>query len=138
MNDRPDPWLEKRIAVKKARRDTANWRTPYGYHEEPTEGIANLIAAIGYRTREERDMSFLDRGNCVGLPSWIFYPRANNGHIERTGATNDSRRAKAVCADCPVSAACLEYAVDSEPFGIWGGTSERERRELRKTRDEAA
>jgi WhiB family redox-sensing transcriptional regulator len=30
---------------------------------------------------------------------------------------------------------CLEYALNNkEQFGIWGGTSERERRRLRKER----
>jgi len=34
-----------------------------------------------------------------------------------------------------VRALCLEYALNNkEQFGIWGGTSERERRRLRKER----
>jgi Transcription factor WhiB len=36
-----------------------------------------------------------------------------------------------VCAGCEVRAECLQYALDhSERFGVWGGLSERERREL--------
>jgi WhiB family redox-sensing transcriptional regulator len=31
-------------------------------------------------------------------------------------------RAKAICGKCPLSAACLEGALDrAEPWGIWGG-----------------
>ena len=42
---------------------------------------------------------------------------------------------KAVCAGCPVREPCLEWALDAgEKFGIWGGKSERERRELRGQR----
>jgi len=38
----------------------------------------------------------------------------------------------ALCAICPVRQPCLAYAVaDAEISGIWGGTSERERRKLR-------
>ena len=40
--------------------------------------------------------------------------------------------AKAVCATCPVVAACRTYAlVNDERFGIWGGLTERERRFIR-------
>lgn len=38
-------------------------------------------------------------------------------------------RAKQICAACPVTDPCLRYALGrGERFGIWGGTSERERR----------
>lgn len=40
--------------------------------------------------------------------------------------------AKAVCRDCPVQTACLTYALDNEiDWGVWGGTTERERMKLR-------
>ena len=39
--------------------------------------------------------------------------------------------AKRICADCPVQRECLEYALRvQEPFGIWGGLNETERRAL--------
>ena len=46
-----------------------------------------------------------------------------------------------MCARCPVRTECLEYALgNQEKFGIWGGLSERERRQLRRQRrlEEAA
>lgn len=47
--------------------------------------------------------------------------------------------AKAVCARCPVRAECLEYALrNHEKFGIFGGKSERERRQIRQQRREQA
>ncbi len=43
--------------------------------------------------------------------------------------------AKTACGRCRVQAPCLEYALSwPEKHGIWGGTSERERRELRRAR----
>jgi WhiB family redox-sensing transcriptional regulator len=34
----------------------------------------------------------------------------------------DVARAKELCADCPVRAACLADALDrGEPWGVWGG-----------------
>lgn len=41
-------------------------------------------------------------------------------------------RARAVCARCPVRVACREYAVETgAPYGIWGGTTPKERAQLR-------
>lgn len=55
----------------------------------------------------------------------IFFP-------ERGGS---SKAARALCADCPVRAECLEYALaNHEDFGIWGGTSPRDRRPYWKER----
>ena len=66
-----------------------------------------------------------DRARCREFDPEIFFP-------ERGGS---SKAARAVCAKCEVRAHCLEYALNNkEQFGIWGGTSERERRRLRKER----
>ena len=44
-------------------------------------------------------------------------------------------RAKAVCARCQVRADCLRFAVETvQDYGVWGGTSEEERRALRRAR----
>lgn len=44
----------------------------------------------------------------------------------------EARRARALCATCPASAACLEYALThGEDWGIWGGTDPDERRAIR-------
>lgn len=49
----------------------------------------------------------------------------------------DARPAKAICAGCLVRAECLEAAFEHRvTTGIWGGTSERERRRLRVQRGE--
>jgi WhiB family redox-sensing transcriptional regulator len=45
---------------------------------------------------------------------------------------------KAICAECPVTAECLAYAlVNREKYGTWGGKSERQRRRMRR-RDRSA
>ncbi len=50
-----------------------------------------------------------------------------------------AREAKAVCSACPVREACLEWALaNDERFGVFGGMSERERRALKKKREESA
>lgn len=44
-----------------------------------------------------------------------------------------SKSAKSVCRACPVRVECLEYALEhDESFGVWGGLSDRERRQLKR------
>lgn len=38
--------------------------------------------------------------------------------------------AKSICADCPVTSDCLDAALKGDERGIWGGTTESERRRL--------
>jgi WhiB family redox-sensing transcriptional regulator len=75
--------------------------------------------------RGREDRAWQARANCAGVDPELFFP-------ERGVST---REAKAVCRGCVVREECLEYAlVHAEKFGIWGGLSERERRELRRRR----
>lgn len=43
-----------------------------------------------------------------------------------------SYKAQRICQTCPVINECLQYALDHNLAGIWGGTSAKERRMLRK------
>ncbi len=70
------------------------------------------------------------RGACRGLEASIFYPDPD--------AAEDVARALAVCAGCEVREACLAHALGRrEPTGIWGGTTERERRRVLRRRRSA-
>ena len=71
--------------------------------------------------------AFWSQGKCRDYPhSWFFPER---------GAQADSQAAKAVCAECPVRAECLNYALENcERFGVWGGKSEKQRRRMRIAR----
>jgi WhiB family redox-sensing transcriptional regulator len=65
----------------------------------------------------------------------LWYPTSD----ERTRRGRfDRAKAKAVCQDCPVQAACLAYALDAgEDAGVWGGATEAERRAMRRARRHA-
>ncbi len=68
------------------------------------------------------DLGWQDRALCAEVDPEIFFP-------EKGGST---RAAKSVCRSCEVRAECLEFALEhDERFGIYGGKSERERRQLR-------
>jgi hypothetical protein len=60
-------------------------------------------------------------------PSMFFY-----GDRER-GPTRERRehKAKQLCVQCPVRIECLLHSLRfQEPYGIWGGVAERERRRI--------
>jgi WhiB family redox-sensing transcriptional regulator len=44
---------------------------------------------------------------------------------------SEQKRARTVCAGCPVRSECLAEALDNRiEWGVWGGMTERERRLL--------
>jgi WhiB family redox-sensing transcriptional regulator len=70
-------------------------------------------------------MNWIEQSACKGASPSLFFPdKWDNQSV---------RSAKAVCANCPVRAECLEYAVAAvEPFGIWGGLTSKQRSKLRR------
>ena len=70
-------------------------------------------------------MPWATKAACAGVDPALMFP----------GQGDDTRPAKAVCDGCPVKAECLNHALrHHENWGIWGGTSEKERRQMRRTR----
>jgi WhiB family redox-sensing transcriptional regulator len=66
---------------------------------------------------------------CRGVDAEIFYP------IDE----DEAEDAKSVCEVCAVREACLEWALaNRERDGIWGGTTERERRRMVRQRRRSA
>jgi WhiB family transcriptional regulator, redox-sensing transcriptional regulator len=67
---------------------------------------------------------------CKGIEPNLFFPVGNTDP-----ALEQTERAKEVCRNCTVQAFCLKYALDTrEPFGIWGGATEEERRKMLRQR----
>lgn len=42
--------------------------------------------------------------------------------------------AKRICGDCHFRLPCLEFALESKQYGIWGGLNEDERQTIRRRR----
>ena len=76
-------------------------------------------------TEVNLDTSWMVQGRCRDLPPEIFFPSDGVG-VEV---------ARRYCAECPVKAPCLEYALENHiEHGVWGGASERERRRIARSR----
>jgi len=68
------------------------------------------------------------RASCRSVDPDLFFPVGTTGL-----ALEQIADAKAVCARCCVQEQCLEYALaTNQDSGVWGGTSEEERRALRR------
>lgn len=92
---------------------------PYQPSRDPYERAGLPAVAI------EWDQTWIKFGNCTGVNSVElvvdFYDGTKNGIA----------KAKAVCAGCPVTSRCLDYALGTgQKWGVWGGLDEDERRIL--------
>lgn len=74
------------------------------------------------------DIHWNQRAACKGPQSAVFFPPSQaERKDEREGR---ERRAKEICAICPVRRACLDHAMSlHETHGIWGGLNEVERKQ---------
>ncbi|MCW2529240.1 MAG: transcription factor WhiB [Pseudonocardiales bacterium] len=89
------------------------------------------IAALPTPTTSNWDWQ--GKAVCRGTDPEVFFMGENErGSRKRL----HEERAKAMCAQCPVRQACLDWAVEvGEAFGVWGGTTpgERQRLDLRSS-----
>jgi WhiB family redox-sensing transcriptional regulator len=71
--------------------------------------------------------TWVRKARCLGLDPDMFFPDGGGlGSIQE-------REVKAVCKSCPVQLECLVWAIKAgEADGIYGGTSDKDRRRLRR------
>ena len=81
--------------------------------------------------RTERE-GWRSEASCLGMPPGevdrIFYPGSYSNKL--------TAEARAICATCPVKQDCLSFALSlrqgDDTYGIFGGTTPEERKQLRK------
>jgi len=92
-------------------------------------GSTSPVSDSGGISVSAKEIVWRQLGACRGLEPSVFYPDDDDEAIE----------AKAVCADCGVRVACLEYSLQvREKAGVWGGATERERRRMIRQRRRTA
>ena len=78
------------------------------------------LSSADYRWRKD--------AACRDTSPDLFFPVGTTGQ-----ALIQIAQAQAVCANCPVQDECLQFALaTNQDSGIWGGTTEEERRKLRR------
>lgn len=93
------------------------------------------LQELGYKAierllvRPDPDEGWSEQALCLQVGYEIFMPKK--------GQSADD--AKKICGRCKVRTECLEEALaDKDTEGVCGGTTERERRTIRKQRKEAS
>lgn len=82
-------------------------------------GVRGILFIVTHDTVDD----WWDYAACYGQDTNLFYPTK---HLKAT-------EAKAVCARCPVTTQCLDYALQrNDQNGVWGGLSVEERKEYRR------
>ena len=77
------------------------------------------LAVLPVLQYPDKDDSWRDQAHCLGQPMDVFF----NGR--------KTAKAKAICAGCPVSEPCLNFAIRNDLVGgIYGGKTEDERKAL--------
>lgn len=74
-------------------------------------------------------VNWRERAACRGSDPDIFYPVNED----------EGDEAIAICMACAVREPCLEYALAArERYGVWGGTTEKDRRRIWRKRRRSA
>jgi len=87
------------------------------------------VALTWSRTHEWDVDAWRKVAACRNTDPDLFFPVGSTGP-----AIDQIESAKAVCTTCEAQPQCLEFALaTNQEAGVWGGTSEEERRKLRKS-----
>jgi WhiB family redox-sensing transcriptional regulator len=76
----------------------------------------------------DRDLgtpAFFSDANCKDADPTLFFAESNSKIAQ----------AKEVCASCPIQQMCLDWAMQNAEDGVYGSTTPRERKKLRKGAD---
>ena len=86
------------------------------------------MALTWIRTHDWDAEAWRTRSACRDSDPDVFFPIGTTGP-----ALEQIETARRICTACGVTDECLEFALaTNQEAGIWGGTTEEERRKLRK------
>ena len=89
---------------------------PYEYHDPRLSAFESF--------------EWVDRAACGEHDTPVMFAHPSN--------TADLEYAKSLCDICPVRAECLKHALDAgESWGVWGGTTAEERKQLKRRESRA-
>jgi WhiB family transcriptional regulator, redox-sensing transcriptional regulator len=79
------------------------------------------------------EAAWRENASCLRYPAVLFFGMDDSESPAERRLRED--KAKRVCAVCQVRRQCLEYALATrEPYGIWGGLTELERKARLRSR----
>lgn len=81
-------------------------------------------------------MNWVERAACRDHP----YPDlwfAGGAFVSPHAHAAATRAAVELCQGCPVIAECAAHGIEREAWGVWGGLTRHQRRDIRRKRREA-
>ncbi len=69
---------------------------------------------------------------CTMLSTEAFYPDDEDPVVKMRKTQKAKEALKPLCDSCALSAPCLEWAIVNNEYGIWAGTTEADRKRLRR------
>jgi len=91
--------------------------------------MSNTSQGLLQRRRDADGTGWRDYAACRDVDPDLFFPLGISGV-----SLLQIEEAKQICRTCPVCGPCLRWALDSGDAGVWGGTTEDERRQHRQLR----
>src|SRR5271169_2157607 len=98
-------------------------------HEEEWCLMINTSQGLLQRRRDANSTDWRDDAACRDVDPDLFFPLGTSG-----ASLLQIDEAKQICRTCPVCVPCLRWALDTGDAGVWGGTTEDERRVHRQLR----
>jgi WhiB family redox-sensing transcriptional regulator len=99
--------------------------------EERWRGLmSDTSQGLLQRRRDAQGTDWRDHAACRDVDPDLFFPLGTSG-----ACLLQIEEAKQICRTCAVCGPCLRWALESGDAGVWGGTTEDERRKHRQLRN---
>ena len=92
-------------------------------------GLMSITSQDLLQRRDAAGTDWRDQAACRDVDPDLFFPLGTSG-----ASLPQIELAKQICRTCPVCGSCLRWALDHADDGVWGGTTEEERRRHRRSR----
>lgn len=89
----------------------------------------NSRKGFGVVTFTDDETSWMKLARCVGYDQGIFFPEGVEESRTRKVITPEAEQ---FCGQCRVKEACFEFAMNHDLVGVWGGTTDYTRAQLKK------
>ena len=74
-----------------------------------------------------------ENASCAGKPTEWWYPVREGKNTEQLSEIfHNMKAALSLCKTCPACLPCLDYSLNNNEIGIWGGMGERTRKTARR------
>lgn len=115
-------------------RMTPNDSSENDTHESPpnVEMMTTFTTPPDWHFTEPVPALVYEYAECKNRSHLFFNTRSEDNPRRESGRWERIRQAKEICDQCFVRDDCLGWALRNKPHGIWGGTTERERKKMLK------